>query len=374
MAIGRYRGSGGAYIQRYRAGQRGNIPRHIGRQRMPMVRNTTIFLDGYSGGHHHCYCRSYFARVLAGVVGFFFGSRQTPAEDPNAAFRRGYQDGEKVDTPTGNDSATPLQEAATKLDGLLEAYGNNHQWKNDKKPTAAMDSEGNIIYCYDGKNYSDLASLKAAIEKDQETPVASAVAVSGKDDGETGVKEGRGGKSDTAVSNTNTKKESAPATDYTNSYNNTTGFKYLNSKVTITDKNVPEIVTLSAFILNDNDLSTISLKEKDWIKDFKLVFGENQEISEIDFTNWFENYAKEAEKAKSPRVATETVNISDSDKAFIKQLYKAMSDNGNTLSAAQFKTFMEGFFKDTNGSFSRKEFAEYVQKKLDAQKPSDSED
>ena len=401
MAIGRYRGSGGAYIQKYRAGQRTNIPKSYFLPRTSAVRNTPIFVGGWQGGHHHCCCGggvSGFGRFLAGFTafmgvfsGFFgglFGRRDTQPTDDSAALfgAAGYNDGlngrsynpfglyrtpsaESDSAAQGADSRSRTQ-AQQELDSMNK--NRKYTYTNGQIPSVTDDGK----YKYGDQTYDTISDLEAAIEKDQKPSAAQAVAVKVSEDAEeTDVEEEGGGGGDTAVSNTNTKKESDPETtpdgktDYTNSYNNKNGFSYKDGTVTILDQNVPEIVTWSAFVLNDNENSTIRLEKKDWKNDFELVFGNDKEISEIEFTKWFENYAKEAkERSNEPNTKRKdvgTVNITDTDKEFIRNLYKAMSNNGKTLSARQFKTFMEGFFKENSkSSFSRKEFANYVQKSL----------
>ena len=421
MAIGRYRGSGGAYIQKYRAGQRTNIPKSYFLPRTSAVRNTPIFVGGWQGGHHHCCCGggvSGFGRFLAGFTafmgvfsGFFgglFGRRDTQPTDDSAALfgAAGYNDGlngrsynpfglyrtpsaESDSAAQGADSQGQIVSKSNELIDLISDLNDDYDFSFPEGECPKLSDDGQK-YTYDGKEFDTITKLRNYIE-DKNSPKAKtaaapavAASVSGDDD-QTDVEEEGGGGDDTAVSNTNTKKESDPETkpddktDYTNSYNNKNGFSYKDGKVKILDQNVPEIVTWSAFVLNDNENSTIRLEKKDWKNDFELVFGKDKEISEAEFTKWFENYAKEAkERSNEPNTKRKdvgTVNITDTDKEFIRNLYKAMSNNGKTLSARQFKTFMEGFFKENSkSSFSRKEFANYVQKKLEAQKSSDSEE
>ena len=374
-------------IERYRAGQRVNIPRHMERQRTSVVNNITIFTPSRpQGGHHHCCCGggSGFDRFLAGftacmgVFGGFFGGlfgrgnaqlTQQTYVDPTASFGLGYNTGlygssynpfGSTYTPlAGNVSAAQGADSSSRTQAQKELDSMNknkkYSYTNGKIPSVTDDGK----YKYGDKTYDTISDLETAIEEDQQPadPVTK--------DGETVKKdEGQGGPDPTEE----TKKDQK--TYYTNEYNINTGFSYSNGTVTIKDKNVPEIVTLSAFILNDNNDSTISLRNKKWEDNFKLIAGEAGTMTEVQFTEWFENYAKEAKTAKSPRKATDTFEMTESDSTFIKQLYKAMSNNGQTLSAEQFKNFMEGFFNDENykkdGSFSRKEFAEYVNEKLEA--------
>lgn len=335
--------------QRFRAGARINIPRAPRVMRAPVQRMTRTY-NIYTGCHCNCNGGG-MSRFMAGLTAFtgFFGmamslfgrgSEQTQTYNPyqaQNAYNTGYSQG--YYTPgsysTGYSQGTQYTPDNSEIQSLREEI---QSLKEEIQQLQSLQGNGG-------------ASTTEQTTTDED--------VSGADDGHGG-------------GNTASTESKDNPCNYNNSYNNTNGFKYENKKMIIKDKNVPEIVTLSAFFLNDNKDTTISLAQKDWENDFNLMSGNKATMTEAEFEDWFNAYTTEAaDRAKensTPRQLVNTVNMTNSDKQFIQNLYKAMSNNGNTLSAVQFKSFMDGFFNDSNynkdGSFSREEFVDYVNKKL----------
>ena len=372
--IGRSRGFGGTHIQRFRAGQRVNIPRSIWGSGRPMVRNTTIYLGGYSGGNHCC-CGgggskflnwmtgiTAFMGVFSGFFGSFFGSRQTPAEDPNTSYAAGYQAG--LGTLTGNASAAQGADSSSRTQAQkeLDAMNNNkkYSYTNGKIPSVTDDGK----YKYGDKTYDTISDLETAIEEDQQ-PADPAT----KDDETVKKTDGQGGPdpdNSTDWMENVYKNSSDLATSYNNLCNSYSGRSYNSNGLTINENHVAQIDTFSAFVLSSNKYSSITISSQNnnsatWNTAFSQIQKDNNEnMKEDDFINFFKAYEKNAEEdAKienhdqaSQRRKTATVKMSNEDETYLKQLFSIIAGDNKILSKNEFSKFMTELF---NSSYATKD-------------------
>ena len=185
------------YFNRYSAGQRVNIPRHMGRQRTSVENNITIFTDSRpQGGHHHCCCGggSGFGRFLAGFTAFmgvagFIGSLfgrgnaqqiQQTYVDPTASFGTGYNQGlygsfsnpfVSPYTPlTGNASVAQgaysqgqIVSKSNELTDLICDLKDDYDFSFPEGERPKLSDDGQK-YTYDGQEFDTITKLRNYIE------------------------------------------------------------------------------------------------------------------------------------------------------------------------------------------------------------------
>ena len=320
MAIGRYRGFGGAHIQRFRAAQRINIPRSFGRQRMPMVRNTTIFLGGGYQGGHHCCCGGRVQQFLAGAATFIgvfggllgaFRRDNRVQENPEEDYKAGQEEAQK---PAATEEETDTK-IITELKNML----------NEQK--------------------NEIAELKQLIKEK-------------KDDGLGGKEKKEDEKSDFEKAAELCQNGDDKETAYSNYYNNSTGFTYKNKIVSYTGQNVGQMTSFSAFLTNNNKDSSIEITSKNnttsnWKSAFNNILTDSGKSSmdETEFMNWFTAYTNnaqaEAKDKNTARKKTDTVDLDECDKKYLKALFNTIAGDDKKLSKDEFSDFMTKLFNST---------------------------
>ena len=161
------------------------------------------------------------------------------------------------------------------------------------------------------------------------------------------------------------------AVSYNNYVNNDKDRMYIDGRLSITKNQLSNAESYGAFLVRNNPDTYIELgkiTDADFEKTFKNMHEDNvkdaeQDISEEEFIAYHKAYELNARegiiKRDKERLKYETVDITASDEAHLKNFFYAMSNGAGTVTKQQYVDFMTDLFSTYSGGLTRAQLDDY---------------